>query len=257
MIKKALKYSVITLIWLIIWQVAAMAVGQELLFPAPTAVARRLIELLLTSAFYKTVGWSLLRILTGMVIGTVIGGVGGLLTAASRVARDFFAPILAVIKSTPVASFIILLVLWVSRDTTPLIIAAMMVVPVVWTNVETGILNTDKALLDMARVYKMSLGATIRHVYLPAISPYFFAALKSSLGMAWKAGIAAEVLLLPLISIGKMIAESKSTLETVDLFAWTVVVVILSVIIEKLMMLVLKIALKKHSSLSKGGISLG
>jgi NitT/TauT family transport system permease protein len=192
-----------------------------------------------------------------MIAGTLIGVLGGLLTAFSRLAREFFAPLLAVIKSTPVASFIILMVLWVSRDLTPLIIALMMVTPVVWTNVETGILNTDKALLEMARAYKMSRAAKIAHVYLPSISPYFFASLRSSLGMAWKAGIAAEVLLQPMISVGKMIADSKSLLETVDLFAWTVVVIILSVVIEKLMVLLLKLALKKHSFDQKGGVKIG
>ncbi len=253
MIKKFLKYSLITLIWIGIWQIIAMAVGQELLFPTPWAVAVRIGELLLTAQFYRTVGLSLIRILIGMIIGTLIGALGGLITAFSRLARDFFAPLLAIIKSTPVASFIILIVLWISRDMTPLIIALMMVAPVVWANVETGILNTDKALLEMARAYEMSFGAKIRHIYLPSITPYFLASLKASLGMAWKAGIAAEVLLQPIVSIGKMISDSKILLETVDLFAWTAVVIVLSVIIEKTMVFAVKKALKNRSYYEKGG----
>lgn len=244
MIKKFCKYTAISLLWLGIWQIVSMMIGKVLLFPSPIAVAVRLFELMLTSDFYLTVGLSLFRILVGMLIGTFLGALGGLLTAFSRIARDIFAPLLAVVKSTPVASFIILMVLWISRDVTPLIIALMMVTPVVWTNVETGILNTDKSLLEMARAYKMPRTATVRNIYLPSISPYFLASLKASLGMAWKAGIAAEVLLQPIISIGKMISDSKILLETTDLFAWTVVVVILSVIIEKAMVLVLKKALK-------------
>ncbi len=257
MIKKILKYSLITLIWLGVWQLTAMAVGQELLFPTPIAVAKRLFELCLTADFYRTIAHSCLRILTGMVIGTVIGALGGLLTAFSRTARDFFAPILAVVKATPVASFIILLVLYISRDLTPLIIALMMVTPIVWAGVETGILNTDKSLVEMARVYKMSRGDKIKHIFLPSIAPYFLAALKSSLGMAWKAGIAAEVLLQPLISIGKMIFDSKILLETTDLFAWTVVVVILSVIIEKVFVIAITKAMKNRSFDLKGGVTLG
>ena len=122
---------------------------------------------------------------------------------------------------------------------------------------ETGFCNTDKALLEMARVYKMNGAAKIRHIYLPSLSPYFFASLRSSLGMAWKAGIAAEVLLQPLISIGKQIFEAKHTLETVDLFAWTVVVIILSVAIEKLMVFTLKAISKKYSFTQKGGETVG
>ena len=255
MIKKFCKYTAISLLWLGIWQIVSMMIGKELLFPSPIAVAMRLFELMLTSDFYLTVGLSLFRILVGMLIGTFLGALGGLLTAFSRIARDIFAPLLAVVKSTPVASFIILMVLWISRDVTPLIIALMMVTPVVWTNVETGILNTDKSLLEMAKVYKMPRTATVRNIYLPSISPYFLASLKASLGMAWKAGIAAEVLLQPIISIGKMISDSKILLETTDLFAWTVVVVILSVIIEKAMVLILKKALKNTPTEQKGGVT--
>ena len=254
MIKKSLKYSLIILIWIGIWQIIAMVVGQELLFPTPYAVAVRIGALLLTADFYQTVGLSLLRILIGMIIGTLIGAMGGLLTAFSRLAKNFFAPLLAIVKSTPVASFIILIVLWISRDMTPLIIALMMVAPVVWTNVETGILNTDKSLIEMATLYKMSRWAKIKHVYLPSITPYFLASLKASLGMAWKAGIAAEVLLQPIISIGKMISDSKILLETVDLFAWTAVVIILSVIIEKTMVFAVKKALKNRVFDEKGGV---
>ena len=257
MIKKTLKYSAITVAWLVIWQILAMAVGKELLFPTPVAVAMRLLELMQTAEFYKTIAHSLFRILAGLIAGTLLGALGGILTAHSPAAKDFFSPPLAVIKSTPVASFIILLVLWVSRDLTPLIIALMMVTPIVWTGVETGILNTDKALLEMARAYKMSTSAKIGQIYLPTIAPYFLASLKSSLGMAWKAGIATEVLLQPLISIGKMISDSKISLETTDLFAWTAVVVILSVAIEKTAVFALKKALKNHPLQGKGGVTLG
>ena len=257
MIKKVLKYSLIALIWVGLWHISAIAIGQELLFPTPVAVIKRLFELCTTVNFYKIIGHSLLRILVGMIIGTLAGALGGLFTAFSTIARDFFAPILSVIKATPVASFIILLVLYVSRDLTPLIIALMMVTPIVWTGVETGILNTDKDLLEMAKLYKISRGKQIKHIFLPSITPYFLAALKSSLGMAWKAGIAAEVLLQPLISIGKMIFDSKISLETTDLFAWTVVVVILSVIIEKAFVVTLTKALKNHFFDIKGGVTFG
>ena len=251
--KKLLKYSLIALVWIGLWQLIAMAVGHELLFPAPWAVAVRLGELMITLDFYRTVALSLLRIVAGIAAGVLIGILGGILTAFSKLARDFFAPALAVIKSTPVVSFIFLIVLWISRDVAPLIIAAMIVTPVVWENVETGFFNTDKALLEMARTYGMSRSARFFNVYLPSIASYLLASLRASLGMAWKAGIAAEVLLVPVISIGKMISDAKFYFETVDLFAWTVVVVVLSVIIEKLMVVLFSALAKKGLSTLKGG----
>jgi NitT/TauT family transport system permease protein len=257
MIKKVLKYTVIAAIWICLWQLLAMAVGQELLFPSPLSVIKRLALFLVSPNFYKTVGTSLLRVSVGMLAGVAMGILGGVLCACFRFARDFFAPMLAIIKSTPVASFIILLVLWLSRDVTPAVIAAIMVLPVVWANIETGIIETDRGLLEMAQVYSMSRTKRLTEIYIPSVYPYFLSSMRSSLGMAWKAGIAAEVLLLPLISIGKMIAESNTNLETVDLFAWTAIVVILSVIIEKLTVLALKLATKSNPLPQKGGVSIG
>ena len=263
MIKKILlntvKYTTVTIIWLAIWQLIAMKINEELLFPEPLTVFKRLVELVKSPEieFFKTIWHSFLRIVIGMLIGVLIGCIGGIITAFSKIAKAFFAPMLAIIKSTPVASFILLLVLWINRDKTPLVIAAMMVVPIVWTNIETGILNADRSLIEMAKLYGTGRIKMIGKIYLPSIVPYFVASLKSSLGMAWKAGIAAEVLLQPTIAIGKMIFGAKLMLETVDLFAWTAVVIILSVIIEKLTVIIFKAILKRYSLSSKGGVLIG
>ena len=257
MIKKVLKYTVIAAIWLSLWQLLAMAVGQELLFPSPLSVLKRLALFLVSPGFYKTVGTSLLRVSVGMTAGVAIGIFGGVLCACSRFARDFFAPMLAIIKSTPVASFIILLVLWLSRDVTPAVIAAIMVLPVVWANIETGIQETDRGLLEMAQVYSMSRTKRLTEIYIPSVYPYFISSMRSSLGMAWKAGVAAEVLLQPMTSIGKQIFESKYMLETTDLFAWTVVVIILSVLIELLLILLFGRAAKGKNPRRVGGVRRG
>ena len=253
MIKKITKYTAIAVIWIAIWELVSLAVANELLFPSPITVCIALWALLREGDFYLTVGTSILRIIVGTAIGIAIGIVGGILSARFRTAREFFSPMLAIIKSTPVASFIILLVLWLKRDTTPMVICAIMVTPVVWSNVEMGIKKTDRALLEMACVYKMPRGRQISSIYVPSTLPYFISAMRSSLGMAWKAGIAAEVLLQPILSIGKQIFESKYMLETADLFAWTVVVIVLSVIIERVLLSLLAHASLRYSIQCMGG----
>ena len=75
----------------------------------------------------------------------------------------------------------------------------------------------------------------LRRVWVPSVLPSFLAACRSTLGLAWKAGVAAEVLTVPVRSIGKMLYESRLNLETTDLFAWTVVVILCSLAIEKLL----------------------
>jgi NitT/TauT family transport system permease protein len=244
-IKSILKYVLIAAVWIALWMIAALAVGEPLLLPSPDAVLMRLGELMISSDFYLTIALSLLRVVTGTVCGILIGTLGGALCAACRVARDFFSPALAVIKSTPVASFIILLVLWMSRDVAPAVISAIVVIPIVWSNVEMGIRTADKALVELALAYKMPISRKLGFVYLPSVRPHFISALRSSVGMSWKAGIAAEVLLVPALSVGKQIFEAKYSLLTVDLFAWTVAVVVISVIIEWLTLAVFDRTAKK------------
>ena len=243
---KLLRGLLPVLFWLAVWQLAAWLVelsvegrGNELLLPYPTSVAGSLIRLAGEGAFWKTVGASLLRIMTGMIGGTAAGIVLAVLTSASKWCDRLLSPGIRVIRATPVASFILLVLLWTGRDSVPVVIAGLMVLPVVWENFARGIGATDRQLLEMAKAYRFSFLKTLRLIYLPSIRPYFSAALTTAMGLAWKSGAAAEVLCLPKLAIGTRIYNSKLYLEIPDLFAWTVVVVTLSLILEKLLRLAL------------------
>ena len=113
-------------------------------------------------------------------------------------------------------------------------IVVLMALPVVWSNVSTGIASTDPLLLEMAKVFRFSPWKRLRRVYIPSVMPHFLAACRSTLGLAWKAGVAAEVLTVPAVSIGRMLYESKLYWETLDLFAWTLTVIVLSLTFEAL-----------------------
>ena len=233
--KRAGKGLLVLVFWLGLWFFAARLVGRELLLPGPWVVLRRLAVLLLTADFWRITAVSLARILLGFALGVVLGGMLAAGTCRFALLDTLLAPLLTIIKSTPVASFILLALIWVGRSFLPCVIVILMVAPVVWTNISAGIRSADRQLLEMAQVYGFSPWRRILRVYAPAAAPYFFSALRSSLGLAWKAGVAAEVLTVPPCSIGKMLYESKLYLETVDLFAWTVVVILCSLIIEKLL----------------------
>ena len=146
---------------------------------------------------------------------------------------------MTVVKSTPVASFAILVLVWLPRDLVPVCISALMVLPVVWANVCAGIRGTDASLLELARVFRLGRWRVFRRIYLPSVLPGFAAACRSAVGFGWKAGIAAEVLTVPRESMGRMIYESKYYLQTEDLFAWTLAVILLSLAIERLLLLAL------------------
>ena len=222
--------------WLGIWILAAELVGSELLLPSPAQVLRRFLFLAGTSSFWLTVGTSILRVLTGILCASVLGVLLAILTESSALCKTLLSPVMVLVKSTPVASFIILALIWLGRGILPAFISALMVLPIVWTNVSAGIAAQDPRLLEMAAVFGFSRRRILRRITLPTVLPFFRSSLSSALGLGWKAGIAAEVLTVPQPSIGKMIFESKLYLETTDLFAWTLAVILLSLFIERLLL---------------------
>jgi NitT/TauT family transport system permease protein len=212
------------------WQLGGK--GNELLLPYPLTVARALAELAVTAGFWQAVGLTLCRILAGLAAGTALGAGLALLTCASRWADLLLSPAIRVVRATPVASFIVLVLLWVHTDRVPSVISALMVLPVVWANVAKGVRETDPQLLELARAYGFGRGKTLRLIYLPSVQPYFTAGLTTAVGLAWKSGVAAEVLCLPKRAIGTQVLHAKLYLEIPSLFAWTVTVVVLSFLLE-------------------------
>ena len=97
-----------------------------------------------------------------------------------------------------------------------------------------GIESTDPELLEMAEIFQISLPRRIRYIYVSQVLPFFRAGCSVALGLCWKAGIAAEVIGIPDQSIGEMLYNAKVYLNTPDLFAWTVVIVLISLLFEKL-----------------------
>ena len=235
-LRKSLLSPAVLLFWLGVWVLASALVGQELLLPSPLQVLRRFLALAGTAAFWLTVGTSILRVLTGIVCAVLLGTLLAFLTEYSALCKVLFSPVMMLVKSTPVASFIILALIWLGRGILPAFISALMVLPVVWANVSAGIAARDPLLLEMARIYRFPRSRVLRRITLPTLLPFFRSALSSALGLGWKAGIAAEVLTVPQPSIGKMIFESKLYLETTDLFAWTLTVILLSLLIEKILL---------------------
>ncbi len=245
--KKGILYTLAIAFWLLVWHVAANVIGQEILLVSPVRVLSRIATLLGEPDFLYILGSSILRILLGFLSAVALGILLGVLTAKSSAFRMLFAPVRALIKATPVASFILLALVWMYTGTVPAFISFLMVLPTVWGNIEQGILQTDANLLEMARAYRFSRIKRIRLIYIPSVLPYFLAAFSTGLGLGFKSGIAAEVICLPRRSIGINMYYAKIYLETPDLLAWTVIVVLLSILFEWGLVRLVKRALRYRS----------
>jgi NitT/TauT family transport system permease protein len=219
---------------LAVWQAAAMLIGNRLLLVAPTTVLLRLFELCFTAGFWRAVGFSSLRIVCGFALGLLFGVCLALIAGSFRVFRVLLSPYVTAIKAVPVASFIILCLIWIKARNLAVVICFLMVFPVVYTNVLQGIDSVGEDMREMCRVFRVGRLRQVVYVWLPQIKPYLLSACGVASGMAWKAGAAAEVIGIPSGSIGEKLYQAKIYLSTGDLFAWTLVIVLLSVVFEKL-----------------------
>lgn len=245
-ILKYLRGPGILLFWIGVWWLLALAVGKDVLIPGPDRVAVKLAELLTVPDFYKSVGLSIARILLGFSAATLAGAVLGVLCAKVRWVDMFLSPLLSVIKATPVASFIILALVLINKEILPAAISFLMVLPVIHGNVRQGVLETDGKLLEMMRFFGASRKDILTKLYVPQVFPYFLSGVRTCLGLAWKAGVAAEVLCYPKYSVGTNLYQSKVYLETESLFAWTVVIIVISMVIEKILMRLIEYAVARR-----------
>ena len=229
----------LALFWLAVWEVISLIVGAELLVPSPWRVALRWLELAGTSKFWLSTALSLGRVALGFAAGTIIGVLLAFLTRYFGLARLLLTPVIRVVRAVPVASFIILALVWIKTEALPSFISAAMAAPMVWQNV-SGALKSDidPKLLEMARVYQLGTRKIFTKIVLPSIAPAFVSSSVNALGFAWKSGVAAEVICQPAFSIGRQLQTAKLTLETAEVFAWTAVVCLLSTLLERLFRLI-------------------
>ena len=237
--KRRIQILAASVFWLGVWQAAAAAIGQEVFLVSPVQAIGTLVELLPQAEFWQRIGFSAGRILLGFGLGALSSAVLAVAAEKWEWVDALLAPVMQLVKATPVASFIILALVWVSGSSLSVLISFLMVLPVLYGAVRTGIGSADRRLLEMAQVFRLPLGRRLRAVWLPAVLPAFRQGCSVALGICWKSGVAAEVIGLPDGSIGDALYRAKITLSTGELFAWTFVIILLSAVFEKLFLALL------------------
>ncbi|MDO5403159.1 MAG: ABC transporter permease subunit [Eubacteriales bacterium] len=232
--RKFFKNLTILAVWLFIWQAVSMITGLELLLAGPVAVFKEFIALMWQKQFYITVISSFLRITGGFVFFAVMAVILGIAGGKIKLVRDFIAPVIQMMKSLPVAAFIIIALMWFGSGNISFIIGGMVAVPIIYTSVVSGIANMDSKLNEMAAVFQMKLSKRIRYIYFPQVYPYVEGNIKVALGMCWKAGVSAEVIGLTANSIGSQMYYAKLYMLSADIFVWSIVVIVMSAVFERI-----------------------
>ncbi|WP_167956949.1 ABC transporter permease [Anaerosporobacter faecicola] len=226
--------------WLLIWEGASRILDQEILLVSPVFVAKRLCILTGDQDFFQRIAYSMSQIILGFLLATFLGIILAIGSKLNRYIEEFLQPLFAVMKAIPVASFIILCLVFLSSKKLSTFIVFLMVLPIMYTNMLQGMKSLDHERMEMATVFEVPWFRKIRYIHIPAIWPFFYAACKVGIGFSFKSGIAAEVIGIPDGTIGERLYESKIYLDTPDLFAWTIVIVIISIVFEKIFLLLLR-----------------
>lgn len=232
-------------LWLAVWETAAIIIDREIFLPGPILVLSSFFRLAGTADFWRCVSFSVFNIAAGYTLAVIVGLFLAWLSYIFPLLKELFALPLKIIRTVPVASFIILALLWISSKRLSMLISFLMVLPIVYENILCGLNSTDPSLLEMAAVVRMPFQKRLRMIYRPVLMPHLYSALSTGAGLAWKSGIASEVIGITRNSIGNRLYQSKIYLETPELFAWTLTIIIISLFFESL----IKLAVKKGGSL--------
>ena len=222
--------------WLAIWQIVAVAINQDIVLTSPIQTIQTLFSLAQLREFWVSIGLSLLRIFVGGALAFTSGSLLAFLSFKYKLVKLLFEPLISTIKSIPVASFVILLLIWVRTPYLSISISFLMALPIIYIAVLEGLLGTDQKLIEMANVYQIHGWYRVKAIYLSQLMPSLKTATSLAMGFCWKSGIAAEVIGLPTFSIGEHLYNAKVYLDTPALFAWTLVVIVMSALGEKIVM---------------------
>ncbi len=230
---KKIRNVVYTIIlWLIIWQVVAMRIDDSIFLPSPIETAQSLQTLFLSKTFFLSVSVTLGNIVKGFLLGVLFGSIFAVIASISEFLETFITFPMRIIKATPVASFTILALFWLDSSNLSILVSFFMVLPILYTNVLTGLKETNPKLLEMAKVFQIRWYYKVCYIYIPEVLPYLFSACSVAIGLAWKSGIAAEVIGITKNSIGNHLYQAKLYLEMPELFAWSFVIISISIAFE-------------------------
>ena len=230
----------IALFWLLLWQLLALLIRNPVLLVGPWETLLALVRMLPTAEFRRAVAGSVGHILGGFLLGAVLGLSLAFLSYRRPFFRDLLRPVIGVMKAVPVVSFVVLVLIWAGSRMLSLYVTAAVVLPILYLNTLEGLLGTDKKLLELAEAYQMTLPACLRGIWLPQLRPQLLGAFQLAVGMAWKSGVAAEVIGQPLGSLGNSLYRAKIYLETDKVLAISAVTALLSWGLGKLTLLLLR-----------------
>lgn len=242
--KEIIRKTAVIGAWVCLWQLLSMFVKEKLILAGPVDVLQCLFELAKTPGFYHSVFYSFIKIICGFFCAFSSGILAAFLAYRWKIIRELLAPVVYLMKILPMVSFIILLLIWLGAKNISLYISFLVAFPVIYTGTSDGLNRMDDKLLEVTQVFHVSTLKKIRYLYVFQIYPYITSNCKAALGMCWKAGISAEVIGLSINTVGEQMYFSKLYLMTDMLLAWSLTIIVVSAVFEKIFIRILGLVRK-------------
>lgn len=233
-----LKLIPVLIFWLLVWELAAYLVDSSIILVSPRVTFMRLFELAGTSEYWRAIGTSLTRIMAGFLIALAAGIILAIASSASKLFYRVLLPAMNVVNAIPIASFVVMALLAIRSERLSVFVAFITVLPIIFHNTYKGISNTDPMLLQMARVFRVKTFKKALHIYVKSVAPFVISAASVGIGFAWKSGIAGELIGIVRGTIGANLHTARIFLQTADVFAWTITIIILSYLMERIFRLI-------------------
>lgn len=226
--------------WLAVWVFVAALVAQPLILPGPGAVVVALLRLVCDAGTWAILAGSGARILGGLALAAVCGGLLAGISSRSRAFARLVAPALSFVKATPVACVVVLLLIWLGSARVSIAAVFLMALPGVYFSLVEGLTQADKPLEQMFRLHGVrGWRLFCAHIWREVL-PFVLSCARAVIGMSWKAGVAAELIGMAVGTVGERIYQAKLLIETADLLAWTVLVVMASWACERVLVWLLR-----------------
>ncbi|WP_233837845.1 ABC transporter permease [Paraburkholderia sp. ZP32-5] len=227
----AVQRIVLVALLIAVWWLASLRMPGFVL-PGPAKVAQTLLKLVQSDMFFSDLGITLYRVLAGFVLSAAVGAPLGIVLGANPRAARFFEPLLSIINTVSSAIWAVFAIIWfgISNSTTVFVVF-MTAMPLILTNVWRGALTVERQHIELARSFRMSQAQIMRKIFLPTVLPHFFSGARLAFGFGWRVSLVAETIGSS-NGIGYRLRQAADLVQTDQVFAWTVTLVVLMLLIE-------------------------
>lgn len=243
-IKKYLMILLSILILFTLWHIFYKLENHEVIIPSITSTIHEVINIITADNFINIIAATTIRAILGFILSLLIGCILGFIAGFKESLEFFMKPYLMIIKSTPIVAIMLIALIWIKSDGVPILVSFLLCYPIIYESVINGIKNTDKSIIEFGKVHKISNFTMIIDVYMPSVFSHIIANIFSTLALSFKTTVSSEIISIPKYGIGNSIYTAKVYLNTAEVFAWLIIIVLLSTIFDVIINAIKNILLK-------------